>query len=406
MLANDVMPLAVMPPARRLATRGACLVILALLLPGLLALGAAPAAAQFGPPSGPRDVGVMTLERAAVPYSVTLPGRAVARDETEIRPRVGGAVKEVVYTPGSRVSAGDVLFRLDSDTYEVALDAAEANRDSAEAALSVAQSTVDRYSQLTGVGFTRADLDQAQATLASARATLASSQASLKSAQLDLERTEIRSPIDGIADIAEVSVGTLVTASQTTPLTTVTRIDPIYVDVQESSVRMLRTRQRIKEGSLQPAETIGIALQLENGQEYEGEGRLITPSVQVSTSTGTVDFRIEFDNPDRLILPGQFLRVSIVLGTTQAILVPQRATTRNSDGTLTAFVAEEGAARQVTLTTQGAYRNAWIVTAGLREGEQIIVDGLRDLRAGAEVNAVPVTIDDTGVVQDAPAASE
>lgn len=377
------------------------LLVLALSVP--VSLGQAQGAhAQGRPAAGPTEVGVVALQAEDVPYTVTLPGRAVAHDQTEVRPRVEGVIEEVAYTAGASVSAGDLLFRLDTDTYAAALDAAKASKASAEATLAAATSTVTRYRKLNGVGITQSDLDTAEASLAQAQATLASSDAALKTAQLNLDRTEIRSPIDGIVDVPAFSVGALVTANQSDPLTTVTLMNPIYVDVQESSARMLRVRDRIATGTLQPMDPMGIALTLETGTTYQGSGTLVSPRSEVSTTTGSVDFRIQFDNPDRLILPGQFLRVALTLGTTQAILVPQRATSRSSDGSLTAFIASEGKAKQVTLTSSGAYRNSWIVTEGVTVEDKLIVDGLRNLKAGAEITTIPVTINDDGLVEDTP----
>ncbi len=358
--------------------------------------------AQGRPAAGPTEVGVVALTSQDVPYTVTLPGRAVAHDQTEVRPRVEGVIEEVTYTSGATVAAGDLLFRLDTDTYTAALDAAKASKASAESTLAAATSTVTRYRKLNGVGITQSDLDTAEASLAQAQATLAASEAALKTAQLNLDRTEIRSPINGIVDLPQFSVGALVTANQSDALTTVTAIDPIYVDVQESSARMLRVRDRIATGTLKPIDPLGIVLTLETGATYQGAGTLVSPRTEVSTTTGSVDFRIQFDNPDRLILPGQFLRVALTLGTTQAILVPQRATSRSSDGSLTAFVVSDGKAKQVTLTSSGTYRNAWIVTDGVTTEDMLIVDGLRNLRAGAEITTVPVTINDDGLVEDMP----
>ncbi|MCO5133177.1 MAG: efflux RND transporter periplasmic adaptor subunit, partial [Phyllobacteriaceae bacterium] len=215
----------------------------------------------------------------------------------------------------------------------------------------------------------------------------------------------VTSPIAGFADVSNVSVGAIVTANQTDALTTVTALDPIYVDVAESAARIARVRERIDAGSMQPGETLAATLELESGTSYDGTGRLVSPGVTVSTTTGAVDMRFEFDNPDRMILPGQFLRVNVEIGRQTAILVPQRATERQADGSLTAFVAEDGAARQVTLTYAGTYENAWVVTDGVSPGDRIILDGLSNLSDGAEITTVPVTINAAGVVEDA-AASE
>lgn len=358
--------------------------------------------AQAGPTGGGvTEVGVMVLSETELPFTTTLPGRAVAKEQTEIRPRVEGVIEEIAYTAGQRVEAGDVLFRLDAETYEAAYASAEAARDSAEATLITAQAAYDRYAKLEGVGASTSDLESARATLAQAKASVKSAEADLKQAQLDLDRVEIRSPIAGIPDVPEFSVGSLVTANQTDALTTVTRLDPIYVDVSESSTRLMRIRERFKEGTLSPGKELDVSLTLENGAVYDGKGTLVSPGVTVSTTTGSIDLRFEFDNPDRMILPGQFLRVDVTLGTSKAILVPQRATTRQSDGTLTAFVAQDGAAHQVTLSYSGTAQNAWIVTDGVRVGDQVILDGLTNLTDGAEITTVPVTINAAGVVEDA-----
>ncbi|MEF9601619.1 efflux RND transporter periplasmic adaptor subunit [Paracoccus sp. PXZ] len=293
-----------------------------------------------------------------------------------------------------------MLFRLDPETLAAALAAAEAAVAGAEASLTQAQNTVTRYRRLEGSGVSAVERANAEVALKQAEADLKSAEAARDAARLALQRTEIKSPLDGMADVAAVSVGDLVTASQSESLTTITQLDPIYVDVSESSARMLRNRARITAGQLVVNGGVKTQLILETGEEYQGEGRIVSPGIAVSPTTGTVPIRLQFDNPDRMILPGQFLRVKLTLGTTRAVLVPQRATSRASDGTLTAFVARDGKAQQVTLSEQGSYRNSWIVTQGISPGEQLIVDGLENLRAGAEVTTVPVTIDAQGVVRE------
>ncbi|MCB1356606.1 MAG: efflux RND transporter periplasmic adaptor subunit [Maritimibacter sp.] len=359
--------------------------------------------AQMGPPggaSGPTEVGVVTLEQTEVPFTVTLPGRAAASEQTEIRPRVGGMIEEILFQPGTNIEAGDVLFRLEADSYEAAYAAAEAELASAQAARDTAQATVDRYTRLEGVGVTTSDLQAAQASLAQAEATLSGAKASLQSAKLDLDRVIVTSPIAGVVDVSQVSVGALVTANQADALTTVTALDPIFVDVAESSARITRVRERIDQGAMQPGAALDATVTLESGSTYQGTGTLVSPGISVSTSTGSVDMRFQFDNPDRMILPGQFLRVQLAIGSQSAILVPQRATERQSDGTLTAFLATDGRAEQVTLSYTGTYQNAWVVTDGVSAGDQVIVDGLSNLTDGAEVTTVPVTITASGVVEE------
>lgn len=352
-------------------------------------------------PQGPREVGVMVAAEQDVPYTVTLPGRAIAFQQTGIRPQVGGEVLEIAYDPGKPVKAGDVLFRLDPETLAAALAAAEAAVAGAEASLTQAQNTVTRYRRLEGSGVSAVERANAEVALKQAEAGLKSAEAARDAARLSLDRTEIRSPIDGVPDVPQVSVGDLVTASQSEALTTITQLDPIYVDVSESSARLLRNRARIDAGQLTTNGETPAELILETGETYRGSGRVVSPGILVSTTTGTVPIRLRFDNPQALILPGQFLRVRLTQGSTRAVLVPQRATRRATDGTLTAFVVREGKAQQVTLSEQGSWQNSWIVSQGVSPGEQLILDGLQDLRPGTEVKTVPVTIDAEGVVREA-----
>jgi membrane fusion protein (multidrug efflux system) len=351
--------------------------------------------------SGPTEVGVMAVKTQNVPYIVTLPGRAVAYEQTDIRPRVSGQIKSIDYDAGHKVKTGDPLFHIDDDTYQAALSAAQAEQASSDANVQAAQAQVDRYTKLEKTSISVSDLESAQVTLAQAKAASLQAKADLQIAQLDLDRTVIRSPIDGIPNVATVSVGSLVTANQTAALSTVTRLDPIYVDVSESSARIMRVRQRVAAGTLTRGAQLKVSLLLETGEEYDGTGTLISPGATVSATTGTVDFRFQFDNASRQILPGQFLRAKITLGETQAILVPQRATTRDGDGSLSVFIARGGKARKATLTTSGTYDNAWIVTSGIESGDEVILDGLKNLREGSDIKTVPVTINAAGVVRDA-----
>ncbi len=371
-----------------------------------LALSASASAQPMpGGDRGPIPAGVITLREAQVPFSVTLPGRAIAYEEVNIRPRVDGTISEIPYEAGRKVEKGDVLFRIEGDTFEVDVAAAEAEVARAEAAVTAAEATLSRYERLQGTGVTIEDVENARVTVLQNKAELSSANAKLKLARLNLERTEIRSPITGIVAVPEVSVGAVVTANQANALTTVTRLDPIYIDVEESSKRLAEVRALMEGGTLQRGEGLDLTLTLENGVQYDQKGTLESPGTRVSTTTGSFEFRIRFDNPERHILPGQFLRVEIELGTTRAVMVPQGATSRAADGTLTAFVAVDGKAEQRELTEHGSYQNAWIVTDGIAPGEALIVDGLMAMRDGADIQPVSVEISENGVVTDAKDAS-
>ncbi|MEO9780030.1 efflux RND transporter periplasmic adaptor subunit [Sedimentitalea sp.] len=315
-----------------------------------------------GAPPGPMearsmDVGVVVAKRQEVPRVVTLPGRAVAFQDVEVRPRVGGVIQEILYTPGQEVEVGDPLFRIDDSSYRAAVASAQANVATAEANLPVAQAAYDRADQLSGRGYTQAEVESARAGLAEAKATLESTKAALEYAQTELSWTTLRSPIAGRADVATVSVGDLVTAGQADELTTIVRSDPIYVDMMEASTNILSVRKGVHEGNIKQNDVLQATLTLENGDVYRGTGKMVTPGNYVSTTTGTLTVRFVFDNPHHIIIPGMFVRGKFGIGTMQAYLVPQRVATRSNSGKLTAYiVGEDSTAQQVTLEDAEAIR--------------------------------------------------
>ncbi|RNF33337.1 efflux RND transporter periplasmic adaptor subunit [Paracoccus methylarcula] len=363
----------------------------------LLAFASVATAQESAPP---KQVGVVEITSQSVPRVVTLPGRAVSGAEAAIRPRVGGMITEILYDAGRPLKQGDPMFRIDATTYEANLSSAEADVASARAAVTEAESAYGRTERLQGSGTTLAQVEAARATLEQARASLQSAQAALRVAQAELDWTTVTSPIDGMASVAGVSVGDLVTAGQAEAMATVTRLDPIEVDMYEPSARMLSVISDIIEGRLKMNEKLQATLTLETGQTYEAAGELVAPGFSVSTSTGAVDTRFRFDNPRNLILPGMFLRGQVELGTVQAFLVSQSAATRDRTGKLTAWVVEDGKAVQRELTDEGTWQHNWIVTDGLQEGDLLAVDGLTGLSEGAEVATVPVTFDENGVVRE------
>ena len=361
-----------------------------------------------------RSVGVVTLKQQTVPMTVELPGRAVAFEQAEIRPRVDGIVMEKLYTPGAELKKGDPLFRLDDASYQATVAADEATVAQAKADLPVKQAAYDRAKKLEGSGYTTADVESARSDLAAARATLQSAEAALKYARIQLGWAEISSPIDGVADVASVSIGDLVSGGQSDALTTVTTLDPMYVDMMGPVTDMLKFRRQVDSGTIRLGETLSAELMLEDGTTYSAAATMVTPSPSVSTSTGSVNVRFRFDNPDHIVLPGMFLRGTLALGTQEAYLVPQRAGEHGADGKLSVFVVgEDGKAQSLKLDTLGSYENSWIVREGVSEGAQLIVDGQKNLSAGAAVSPVAVTIQADGTTADSetsantqPAAAE
>lgn len=340
------------------------------------------------------------MVRQPVPLTVTLPGRAVAYQKVEVRPRVSGAIEAILYKPGATLQVGDPLFRIDDAAYRADVAKARADRAKAEANLPVARAAYERTQKLAGRGYTEAQVESARAAQAEAEATLTATQAALEYAEMELSRTTIKSPIQGIAGIPAVSVGDLVSSAQSDALTTITRLDPIYVDLQEISSRILSVRERIDNGTLSIGDRLQASLILPNGADYRGKGELVTLDTSESTTTGTRTVRFRFENTGQLIIPGMFLRGEFVVGTIDAFLVPQRATQRDASGLLTAFVVgADGLSKQVTLTGSGSYRNSWIVSGGLEAGDRVIVDGLKTMTAGIVVTPIAVEIDADGLVK-------
>ncbi|HDY85096.1 MAG TPA: efflux RND transporter periplasmic adaptor subunit, partial [Methylophaga sp.] len=311
--------------------------IVTVLVPNLLyAAEGDPATAK--PQMPPMEVGVVSMAKQTVPRISTIPGRAVAYQQVNIRPRVNGVIQTILYKEGKVVAEGDPLFQLDDAIYLAQVAADEASVSTAKANLNVANATYKRAFNLKGSGFTVADVEQAKATLDNAHATLGASKAALNYSKTQLSWTTIKSPINGVTDVAAVSVGDLVVSGQSDALTVVTRLDPIDVDMLVPSANILSVRSQIKAGTLTVNEKIKATLTLENAEIYETTGTLLVPGSIVSTTTGTVPMRFRFDNPDRKILPGMFLRGDVEIGDIQAFLVPQRAAKRQYTGQLSAFI--------------------------------------------------------------------
>lgn len=358
--------------------------------------------AQAPAAQGPVRAGVVALHREQVPVTIPLTGQAAARSEAEIRPLVDGIVTDILYQPGGQVKAGDPLFRIDPRSYQAELASARADLESARAALPASEATAQRYEQLVGTGVTQADLDTARAQLLQDQAAIARAEAAVDTAQIALDRATITSPIDGVAGIPETSVGNLVTSGQSDALTTVTALNPIYVDLSAASSQMLQARTRIANGDMDPGDQLHISIRLENGEVYDGTGTVVAISSTVSTTTGTIRIRVEFDNPDRLILPGMFVRASVTLGTADAFLIPQLATMQEPDGSVSIWMLDaEGNALQKNVTPIGSSDNAWIVTQGVEDGTRLLVDNLEALSEGAEIEPVETTISPLGVVEAA-----
>jgi membrane fusion protein (multidrug efflux system) len=344
------------------------------------------------------QVDVVTLHPQSVMITTELPGRTTASLTAEVRPQVSGIIKARLFKQGSEVKAGDPLYQIDRASYQAAYDSAVAAEQKAEAAVPSAEAKVERYKGLIKQNaVSKQDLDDAIAALAQAKADVASAKASVDTARINLNYTKIAAPIGGRIDKSSLTPGALVTASQTTALTTIRKIDPINVDVTESATNLLNWREAIRERRLKFAgPDVHVKLKLDNGTIYSHYGKLAFVESNVSESTGTFGLRATFPNPDRLLLPGMYVRAIIEEGVApNSFLVPQRAVTHNTKGQPTAmFVSKDNKVEQRVLSVERNVGNYWLVTSGVHDGDRIIVDGTQMVRPGQPVTAVEVSIDE------------
>ncbi|MBB3286493.1 membrane fusion protein (multidrug efflux system) [Rhizobium sp. BK347] len=367
--------------------------------------------AQNNAPAVKTEVSAMSLHPQSVAITAELPGRTSAYLVAEVRPQVGGIIRSRNFKEGSEVKAGDVLYEIDPASYQASYDSATAALQKAEGAVPSAQSKVDRYKSLTAQdAVSKQNLDDALSALAQANADVASAKAALETARINLDYTKMRAPIGGRVDASAVTVGALVTAEQTTALTTIRQLDPINVDVTQSSTNLLEFRRAVAEGRLKTSgDNVSVHLTLEDGSQYKETGKLEFAESSVAETVGTITVRAVFPNPDRVLLPGMYVRATIQEGIAEnSFLVPQRAVTRNTKGEpIAMFVAADGKVHQRVLKVQRSIGNSWLVNEGLADGDRVIVEGTQRVRDGQEVNVSPVTIDDaTGEVKQAAADSK
>ena len=377
----------------------------ALALVGLLsACNGQNSSRPVGPPAGKAEVSVVTLHPQSVAITGELPGRTTASVTAEVRPQVNGIIQARLFQEGGLVKAGDALYQLDPASYQASYDSAVAALQKAQAAIPNAQAKVDRYETLIKQdAISKQDVDDAKATLAQANAAVAAEKAAVETARINLAYTKIAAPISGWIDKSSLTPGALVTASQTTVLTTIRTLDPINVDVTESSTNLLNWRQAVSEGRIKlNGPDVSVKLKLENGAIYPQTGKLAFAEANVSQTTGTFTARAEFPNPDRLLLPGMYVRAIIEEGVAEnSFLAPQRAVTHNTKGEATAlFVTPDGKVEQRVLAVDRSVGNSWLVSSGVKDGDRMIVEGTQLVRPGQDVTAVEVEIDDaTGEVR-------
>ncbi|MDR8016862.1 efflux RND transporter periplasmic adaptor subunit [Ectopseudomonas guguanensis] len=373
-------------------TKPAVAALVSAIAVALLSLGGCKEASAPQAQQAP-EVGVVTLQAQPFALTTEVPGRTSAYRIAEVRPQVGGIIQKRLFTEGSEVKAGQQLYQIDPATYEAAFKSAQATQLSAK-------SLADRYKLLVN------DKAVSQQAYDEARAASLQADAALEQARIDLRYTKVMAPIGGRIGRSAVTEGALVSNGQAGAMATIQQLDPIYVDVTQSSKELLRLRHDLAEGRLQKAgdSAAKVALKLEDGSRYAHEGTLEFSEVAVDESTGSVTLRAVFPNPDHLLLPGMFVHAELLAGVKEnAILAPQQGVTRNQRGEPTAMVV--GADNKVELRVLKADRtagNTWLVEDGLKEGDRLITEGLQFVQPGAEVKAVPARNVKAGeVAQDA-----
>jgi membrane fusion protein, multidrug efflux system len=346
-------------------------------------------------PPPPPQVGVISVHQQSVPVMTELPGRTSAYLVAQVRARVDGIILAREFTEGSEVKAGQRLYKIDPAPYVAALDSAKAGLARAQANLVSTTAQANRYKILvTANAVSKQDYDNAVAAEGQALADVAAGKAAVETAQINLGYTDVTSPVTGRVGISNVTPGAYVQASQATLLSTVQQINPVYVDLTQSSLEGLKLRRDVKSGRVQVdgPNAVKVTLILEDGRPYQLQGRLQFTDVTVDESTGSVTLRAIFPNPDGELLPGMFVRARIEGGVSaRAYLLPQVAIQHNSKGEATALVVDAaGKVATRTLTTEGMADNQWVVDGGLNAGDRVVVDGVDKVRDGQVVTPTEV----------------
>lgn len=356
----------------------------------LLLASCGPAEQPQGPPPTP-EVGYVVLTTSATPIQTELAGRTSAYAVSEVRPQISGIIRSRPFTEGAVVRAGQTLYQIDDAPYRATLEQAQAAQTSAEATVFSTKARAERYADLVKINaVSRQEADDAQAAYRQAVAGVAQARAQVQSARINLGYTTVRAPISGRVGRSSFTQGALVTASQVEPLATIQRLDPMYVDVTQSSADLLRLRRQLSQGGVAPT-SAAVTLTLPDGTQYGPGGTLQFTEPTVDQSTGTVTLRAVFPNPGGVLLPGMYVRAKITEAVDPgALLAPQQGVSRNPRGQATAMVVgANNRAEERIISTGAAIGDRWLVTGGLKAGDRLIVEGLQKVKAGQPVKPVP-----------------
>ncbi len=346
--------------------------------------GGAPVPANLMAEQPPLEVPAIVIKSASAMIYEELPGRTTAYKSAEIRPQVSGIVTERLFEEGSAVQEGQQLYQINPDLYKATLDSALADLGKAQANVKSVFTKNERYKDLVKINaISKQEYDDTQANLAQAQAEVAIAEASVASAKINLNYTKVYAPISGRIGKSSVTKGALVTASQTQALATITQLDPMYVDMTQSSADLMRLRHKMEGG-----ENIPVKLILDGESEYKYEGKLQFHEVTVDQTTGSVQLRALFPNPDGLLLPGLFVRARLQMEYPDAILIPQKASVRNPDGTLAVWVADKENVinPRVVEVEKSILDGQWVVKSGLNSGDIVITGAIISLKPGMKVS--------------------
>ncbi|MEO6187153.1 MAG: efflux RND transporter periplasmic adaptor subunit [Steroidobacteraceae bacterium] len=340
------------------------------------------------------DAGYVEVKSESVPLRIELPGRTTAFETSEVRPQVSGIIQQRLFTEGAVVKKGTLLYQIDPRLYESALNQARADLASTVANAEAAKARAGRIAELAKSDVvSRQDLLDAQSAAAAAQAATERARAGVTTAEINLQFTRVSAPITGRIGRSVVTTGALVSAGQATPMATIQRLDPIFVDIQQSSGALLALRRQLAGGDLERAST-AVSLKLEDGSPYPQQGVLQFAESVVDPSTGTITVRARFPNPNGWLLPGMYVRAEFSpVQARAAILVPQQAISRNAKGDATALVINKDSKAELrTVTTERTVGDQWLVSQGLQTGDRLIVEGLGRIQAGQTVKPVLIAL--------------
>lgn len=339
------------------------------------------------------EVGVITLQEEPVALQQELSGRVKAKLVSEVRPQISGIITKQLFTEGSFVKEGEILYQIDSATYQASFFQAKASLESAKVDAKNAKIKSQRYEELLKFdGTSKQEADDAKAVYLQAEALVEEKKASLESAKIDLERTNIKAPISGYISISNVTSGALVSQNQTEALATIRDTNSVYVDLSQSNTQLLALRKLLSQENIQKGNT-EVTLILSDGSFYEHKGELKLQEIAVDESTGSVTLRALFPNEKGILLPGMFVK-AIVQGAidTKAFLLPQQAVSRDSKANpIITLVQEDNSLKKQMVTIERAIGNKWLVTNGINSNDKIVIEGLNKINEKSKVNPVDVS---------------